>query len=326
MAVFSRSFSACLFCTLLIVPAVAQPKALPAAAEPPLAVPAVLFAVTFQIKAEDENCKLVVTSTPALLRVDDATDGYSIVYNSATEHYSGLEHRNYTYWEFSWPEVKAAVQGTKRYETRLKDLGIEGLNADLPPSDAPNPAITGTNSTSASPPDASSVTADSSSASSSDTSGYVWRPTTDKKRIADLDCVRWTGESVSGSPVEAWCYPGVLPKVQGALAQLRVINEPIALVPVRTLVPPFVFEVSDSLNRGGVTPVLITWGGDVEKNRFALLSVKTRAGNANLFTVPKLYVKTTLVTMDGIGTQKPERGNPGPSAFPIHQEAAPHDR
>jgi hypothetical protein len=110
---------------------------------------------------------------------------------------------------------------------------------------------------------------------------------------------------VSGSPVEAWCCTTPLPKVHEALARLREINEPIALVPVRSLMPAFVFEVVDDLAKGGVTPIDITWGDDQEKDHFTLVSAKTREGRAKLFAVPSLYVKTTLVTMDGIGSQKP---------------------
>lgn len=89
----------------------------------------------------------------------------------------------------------------------------------------------------------------------------------------------------------------------------------MALVPVRELVPSFAFEMWDSLRKGGVTPLLITWGDDHDKNRFELLSLKTREGRADLFTVPRLYVKTTLITMDGIGNQKPPGAfHPSPSA------------
>jgi hypothetical protein len=105
--------------------------------------------------------------------------------------------------------------------------------------------------------------------------------------------------------VEAWCYAGTIPQVQTAVAQLRAINDPIALVPVRTLVPPVVFEVYGDLDKGGVTPVSIIWGGDEDRNRFELSSIKRREGSATLFAVPKLYIRTTLVTMDGIGDQKP---------------------
>jgi hypothetical protein len=286
--------------------AVAAPaKALPLTPVPVPVVPAILDEITFNVESEGDKYKLDVIPTPTLLRIDDSTDGYSLIYDPATEHYTGLEHRNYTYWDFYWQAVKAAVENTKRYEARLKDLGTEGLSGYSPDpgSSAPAPASTavvGTNSDTVSSPGTSA---------SSDDSGYIWKPGTERKRIAGYDCVRWTGESVSGPPAEAWCYAGPLPLVEKALAQLRIVNEPMALVPVRTLVPPFVFEVNDSLGKGGVTPLAMAWGGDGEKSRFDLLGIKTREGKASLFMVPKLYVKTTLVTMDGIGDQKPEMGN-----------------
>jgi hypothetical protein len=262
----------------------ADNPAQPAAA--PVAAPAFLDVVSFEFRADDENHKVVVTMSPTLLRVDEPDDGYSILYNPQTEHYTGLEHRNYTYWEFSWPEVCAAVENSKRHEARLQELSNEGLNDDdSPPS---------TNA-----PDAASST------TSSDDSGYVWHPTTETKRIADLDCVRWTGDTLSGESVEAWCYGGPLPKVQAAVDRLRAINEPIALVPVRTIVPDFIFPVYDALAKGGVTPVLITWGADTDKSTFRFVKAETRDGKLSLFIVPKLYIKTTLVTMDGIINQQP---------------------
>jgi hypothetical protein len=252
---------------------------------PPVATPAFLDVVSFEFRADGENHKVVVTTGPTLLRVDEPADGYSIIYNPQTDHYTGLEHRNYTYWEFSWPEVRDAVENSKRHEARLQELSNEGLNGDIaPPStNAPNAA---------------------SSSAGSDDSGYVWHPTTDKKRIADLECVRWTGDTVSGESVEAWCYGGPLPQVQAALARLRAINEPMALVPVRTIAPDFIFPVYDALTKGGVTPVLITWGGDTDKSSFRFVEAKTRDGKPGLFTIPKLYMKTTLITMDGLIDQK----------------------
>jgi hypothetical protein len=250
----------------------------------PLAAPAFLDVVSFAVRMEGQNHKIVVTNGANLVRVDEPDDGYSIIYNAQTDYYIGLEHRNYTYWEFSWPQVRAAVELSQRYETHLQQLGSEGLGV--------NDLSTSTNA-----PAGSSTSSDSDS-------GYVWRPTSDRKRIADLDCVRWTGDTVSGENVEAWCYNGPLPKLQAAMEKLRTINEPIALVPVRTIVPDFAFMVYDGLVKGGVTPVLITWGSDSDKNRFAFLDARTREGKLSLFTVPKLYIKTTLVTMDGMLDQK----------------------
>jgi hypothetical protein len=241
---------------------------------------------------------MVVITGPAQLRIDETDDGYSIIYDPQADHYTGLEHRNYTYWEFSWPEVRAAVANTKRYEAHLRDLNTEGV------AGYDQTANTSTNA------------AGSQSASASlgsDNSGYVWKATTDRKRVAGLDCLRWVGDSVSGESIEAWCATGLLPQVQTAMEQLRKINEPIALVPVRILVPPIVFPIYDALARGGVTPVLITWGSDRDRNHFAFVSAKTRDGKLDLFTVPKLYMKTTLVTMDGIT-------NPAPPVTPIEQK------
>jgi len=248
---------------------------------PPVAVPAFVDVVVFNVHMEGETHPLIVTTASNLLRVDQPADRLSIIYDSQTDHYTGLEHSNYTYWEFSWPEVRSLVENSQRYAAHLRDLGNEGINIPQPSPDtnapgAPSPSL------------------------GSDNSGYVWRPTNDKKKIAGLDCVRWTGETVSGESVEAWCVTGTLPKIQAALDRLRAINEPIALVPVRSLVPPFVFPIYDALVKGGVTPVLIKWGGDRDKNSFAYVESKTRDGKPSLFTVPKVYVKTTLVTMDGI--------------------------
>jgi hypothetical protein len=255
-------------------------------ATPPVAAPAFLDVVSFEFYADSENHKVVVTTSPTLLRVDEPDDRYSIIYNSQTEHYTGLEHGNYTYWEFSWPEVCAAVENSKRHEARLQELSNEGLNDD------------------ASPPSTNAPDASSSSAGADD-SGYVWHPTDEKKRIAGLDCVRWTGDTVSGESVEAWCYGGPLPKVQAAVERLRAITEPIALVPVRTIAPDFIFPVYAALAKGGVTPVLITWGDDTDKSSFRFVKAETCDGKLSLFAVPNLYMKTTLVTMDGIIDQQP---------------------
>jgi len=277
-------FLFCILISLATLPArAADNQAEPVA--PPVAAPAFLDVVSFEFQADGENHKVVVTTSPTLLRVDEPDDGYSVIYNPQTDHYTGLEHRNYTFWEFSWPEVREAVENSKRHEARLEELSNEGMSGDTSPP-ATNAAST------------------ASSSAGADDAGYVWRPTADKKRIADLDCVRWTGDTVSGESVEAWCYSGPLPKLQAAVECLRAINEPMALVPVRTIVPDFVFPVYDALVRAGVSPVLITWGGDKDKNSFRFIEANTRDGKPGLFTVPKLYMKTTLISMDGLVDQK----------------------
>jgi hypothetical protein len=256
------------------------------------AAPAFVEAVTFNVEADGDKRVITVVSAPGLARVDVPTDRMSFIYDAPTQHYTGLEHSNYTWWEFSWPEVRAAVQNSTRYATRLSDIGPELMAENNDGSALPS-------TTSATDPNASAA-----AASGSDDSGYVWHPTAEKKRIADFDCVHWIGETVAGETIDAWCTPGLLAPVEQSLKTLRAVNEPMALVPVRNLMPPLTFVAWDALTRGSVTPVLMTWGADEQKTRVALISVKQREGKLSYFQVPKLYVKTTLVTMDGIGNQR----------------------
>jgi hypothetical protein len=288
--------AAFLFLSFLSAIAADYPKALPVMPptapinDSPMNPPGRLDTVTFEFHDQGETHKITVTSSPSIARFDDLTDGYSFLYNPATQFYTGLEHRNYTYWEFSWPEVKAAVENSKRGEKRLQDLGNEGLDPD-----APSPA---TNAPAAAAPDTSAL-------GNGDNSGYVWRPAAQKKTIAGLPCSRWTGETLSGENCEVWCVAGPVPKVTAALAQLRTVNAPMALVPVREIAPDFIFPVYDALTRAGVTPIEINWGSGAEKSTFRVVEQKTREGKPALFAVPKLYVKTTLITMDGMTDAQP---------------------
>jgi hypothetical protein len=286
MSTFLRAF---LLLSLLLAPArAANNNAVP----PAVPTPSSLDVVSFDFDKDGEVHKIVVTMAPTLTRIDEATEGYSVIYTPDSQFYTGLEHRNYTYWDFSWPAVRDAVEGSKRHEDRLQQLGNEGLNPES--TDGTTPSLT--------PNPASGTTA---SAGAPDDSGYVWHPTTDKKRIADLECVRWTGDTVSGENVEAWCYAGTLPRVQYAIANLHAMAEPMALVPVRDLAPDFIFPVFAALQKGGLTPILITWGTGQEKHHFRFLEASRRDGTLALFTVPKLYVKTTLITMDGMTDAQP---------------------
>jgi len=266
----------------------APPSPQPEAPSRP-AAPAFVDVVTVKVQMGDEKQTLTVTSAPGLVRVDAPDDRLSVLYDPATQHYTGLEHSNYTYWEFSWPEVRDAVENTPRYATRLRDMGPELLeeNAVTPPA---------TNSdTPAAPP--------STNSAGDDNSGYVWHTDPSKKRISGIDCVHWIGETISGEKIDAWCAPRIIPEVEQALATLQTINEPIALVPVRNFMPPTAFVAWHAMTKGGVTPVRMTWGSEAEFNSFTLAGIKHRDGRVEDFRVPKVYNKTTLITMDGIGNQ-----------------------
>jgi hypothetical protein len=278
-------------------PPVPPPPVMPAPLKPsPVPAPAYMDVSTFEYRADAENHKVVVTRSPTLARVDLPDEGYSFLYDPQTDYYTGLEHKNYTYWEFSWPDVRSQIEGSKRYEKRLQDLGSQTLATDS--DDTSTNADTTTNAA----PDDSTVGAQVGS------DGYIWRPTIDKKRISDLDCIRWTGESLSGQNMEAWCYAGPVPMAQAAIDTLRKVNEPMALVPIRTIVPDAIFPAYDALVKGGVMPILITWGEKRNQSHFRFVEAKTQNGRLALFTVPKLYVRTTLVTLDGLVDSQPAPG------------------
>ena len=280
-----------------------ETKPAPKAQPVPVAAPAFVETVTFDVQFSGDRHKLIVTSAPGLVRIDAPDDRLSVIYDPATEHYIGLEHSNYTYWEFTWPEVRAAVENTHRYAQRLQDLGPELMEEGAiqpPATNSDASADASSNATTAPDPNAAPETA----SAGDDTSGYVWHTTLDKKRIDDYDCVHWVGETVAGEKIDAWCAPTLLTPVEQALSILQTVNEPIALVPVRDFVPPLVFVALKALTKGGVTPVLMTFGTDNNSDRFALVNVKQREGRLSYFQVPKVYIKTTLVTMDGIGNQK----------------------
>jgi hypothetical protein len=294
-------------------------KPAPKAQPVPVAAPAFVETVAFDIQSSGDRHKLIVTSAPGLVRIDAPNDRLSVIYDPATEHYTGLEHSNYTYWEFTWPEVRDAVENTHRYAQRLQDLGPELMEENAIPSPATNsdtpadPALT-----TASPTDPNAPAATNSAGD--DATGYVWHTTPEKKRIGDYDCVHWIGETVAGETIDAWCAPTLLPPVEQALSILQTVNEPIALVPVRDFTPPLVFVALKAFTKGGMTPIQMTFGSDSNADHFNLLNVKQRDGKLSYFEVPKVYIRTTLVTMDGIGNQKPVSG---PHNEPVPQQINP---
>jgi hypothetical protein len=270
------------------------------------AAPAFLDAVTFKGDADGERHTLTVMDAPSLDRIDAPDDRLAVLYEPATQHYTGLESSNYTYWEFSWPAVRAAVQGTARYATRLRNIGPELMEEGALNQPATNADPLAGNS--ANPTD--TVGGDD------DQTGYVWRTTIERKRIAGFDCMHWVGETVAGESVDAWCTPGLQPPIERAMATLKEINEPMALVPVRELVPTLVFVAWKALTKAGVTPIDLKWGGEGDMNHFAFVSVKQREGKISYFQIPPLYRKTTLLSMDGIGNQKPTELHRSPDHGP----------
>jgi hypothetical protein len=273
-----------------------------------VARPAFVDVATFAYTAAGEGHKVVVTTGPTMMRVDVPSDDYSFLYNPAADSYVGLENRNYTYWEFSWPQLRDAVQNSKRYEKRLQDLGTDGLMGD-----SAAPLTNATNSPVASP----------SLLDGSDGSGLVWKSGSGKRRIAGYDCVQWTGETLSGENTVAWCYAGPLPKVTSIIAHLRIVNGPMALVALRQVVPDHIFTVYDALTRANITPLAMTWGQASEGGEFHVVKLETREPRPDVFAVPKLYIKTTLESIDGMTDQQPAPELRGSHTPPRVDHSAP---
>jgi hypothetical protein len=293
---------------LLTAPAFLAPADKPAPRAVPIAQPAYVDVATFAYSASGANHKVVVTTGPTMMRVDEPAEDYSFIYNPATDSYIGLENRNYTYWEFSWPQLRDAVQNSKRYEKRLQDLGSDGLMGDsvLPSTGATN----------------SSASA-SASLDGSDGSGLVWKQGPGTRRVGGYDCTQWTGETLSGEDTVAWCYAGVIPKVTKIIAHLRIVNGPMALIALRQVVPDHIFTVYDALTRANLTPLAMSWGQGSEGGEFHLVKLETREPRPDVFAVPKLYIKTTLESMDGMTDDQPVPELRGSHVAPRVDHSAP---
>ncbi len=254
-----------------------------------------LDSVSFATFSDGVNHKITVTTSRTLLRVDEPDDRWSIIYDPATQFYTGLEHGNYTYWSFSWPEVRGVVEGSKRGEKRLQDMSS---TASIPTTRPPPPTCP--------PPRPHPMPPRSPPATTPATSGNRG-----PKRSASAGSSASAGPALRSAAATAsfGATTAPLPRVTAAVARLREVDEPITLVPIRTVVPDFIFPVYDALGKSGLTPVQINWGSDTEKGEFRLIEQKTRSYEAKLFTVPTLYRQTTLITLDGMIPEQPMPGS-----------------
>jgi len=229
----------------------------------------------FQVREAGETKKLALILTPEKIRVDQPDDKVAAIYEASNEKFTGLELRDGTYWEFSWPEIQATIQKSKRYERRFHDLNIEGLASyDL------------------TRPDPVDVVPDAPI--------YQWRPTGEKRRIGAYETAQWLGTSATAPPVEAWCVENQLAGLKPALDQVKKINEPMALVPVRPILPAIAFLVVDSLFKAQVVPVEIDWGQSTDRNRLTLVKLESKNVDSKSFSVPNTYRKVQLNALDGI--------------------------
>lgn len=229
----------------------------------------------FRVADLTEEKKIIVTLTPAKIRVDQPEDKFAFIYDVATQSYTGLELRDAHYWKFSWPEVQAAVQASKRYKRRLNDLNIEGLASyDIT---RPDPVET-----------------------LPETPQFTWRTDDKTKKIGEYDCQHWLGNNRGGKDIEAWCVGQRVGGLKENLDRLKQVNEPMALVAVRPMLPPEFFVVVDSLYKAEVSPVEIAWGDHDDRTRLTLVRIEHKEVPVSLFQVPQTYLPSKLQALEGI--------------------------
>lgn len=241
----------------------------------------------FYLRDQVEGKKIIVYLTPAKIRVEQPEDKFAFIYDVATQTYTGLELRDAHYWTFSWPKVQAHVQSSRRYQRRLQDLNIEGFASyDITRPDAPS-------SEPAAPQ-------------------FIWRTGDKKKKIGEYECQLWLGENRGGKNLEAWCIEQRVGGLKENLDRLKEINEPMALVPVRPVLPPEFFVAVDSLYKAQVTPVEIAWGSvqdkSEEKTRLTLMGIQRKEISPALFEVPKTYLPSKLQALEGVSEDEGEKG------------------
>lgn len=250
------------------------------------APPLVAQRMEFYLHDQVEGKRIIILLTPEKIRVDQPDDKFAFVYDVATKTYTGLELRDAHYWSFNWPQVQRFVQGTKRYRRRIQDLNIEGFASyDITRPDAPE--------------------------SQPEPTQFIWRTDTTTKKISGYDCQHWLGQNRGGKDVEAWCIEQRIGGLKENLDRLKEINEPMALVPVRPVLPPEFFAVVDSLYKAQVTPVEVGWGNTEKRTddgtKLTLISIQSKEISPEVFQVPKTYLPTKLQALEGIVDEEKDK-------------------
>lgn len=241
----------------------------------------------FYLHDQVEGKRIIIYLTPEKIRVEQPEEKFAFIYDVATKVYTGLELRDAHYWSFSWPKVQEHVLSTKRYQRRLQDLNIEGFASyDITRPDAPVAAP--------------------------ETPQFIWRTGEGKKKISGYDCQLWLGENRGGKDLEAWCIEQRVGGLKENLDRIKEVNEPIALVAVRPVMPPEFFVAVDSLYKAQVTPVEVAWGGTKQsrgddKTRLRLVSIQTKEVSPKLFAVPEGYLPAKLQALEGVTDEDKEK-------------------
>ncbi len=205
-------------------------------------------------------------------RIDAPAKYWSILYDSKSGRYTGLEHRDAGYWEFRWEEVQRATQGTKHHLNRLSDLNIEGYSSyDLTrPSKEPQ-------------------------------KGTPWKISPIQKEgfWFDLPSRFWDLNQSEKGNLRAQTV--IHPFLKEFFSQFSQIHEQIRQAVVRPLWPEKVDEVLSTLRASGEVGVKLEWGSEGTPFYWKVERFDEKSSEAStFFQVPSKYHPTTIESLRGI--------------------------
>lgn len=235
--------------------------------------------VVFNTLEGDFEQEYRIVEQSGIWRIDAITKNWSILYDSKSGRYTGLEHRDGSYWGFRWEEVQKATQGTKHHLNRLSDVNIEGFASyDLtrPTQEAPK--------------------------------SEAWKvsPVQRVENWLKLPSRFWDLTQSDQGSIRAQTV--IQPFLQELLTRFSVIHEQIRQAVIRPLWPEKVDEALATFRTTGEVGVKFEWGS--QSNPFYWKIEKydeNSSETASFFEIPKKYHPTTIESLRGILNEVEEK-------------------
>lgn len=227
-----------------------------------------------------EKQKIVCAWDPASgqMRIEMPGRRFGVIWREKDDFFTGLEERDAMYWEFSWPQIAAAV-GTRNGAAADFKVPIIAAEAGAV-GKAPAP-ITET------PP-----------------SAIVWK----MKGMTDKDAV-WTGIVNATLDVEARVVPQPPAGLEAFWRRYARVADLMRLVAVRELGPPDLTPLVASfvnMPEADRSPVALAWiNGETTSNTLTLIETRQERRDPARFAPSSVYQKTTLSTLEGLLEEAP---------------------
>ncbi len=213
-----------------------------------------------------------IVEQAGIWRIDATTKFWSILYDSHSGQYTGLEHRDGAYWEFRWQDVQKATQGTKHHLNRMSDLNIEGFSS----YDLTRPV-----------------------AEKEKVEGWIGSKTAKVASWLKLDSRFWEFNQREKGLIRGETVTH--PFLKEIFTQFSPIHDQIRQAAVRPLWPEKVDEVLLYLRSREEVGVKLEWGS--QKNPFYWKIARFEEQSSepvSFFQVPKKYHPTTIESLRGI--------------------------